>query len=243
MARKHAPRSHPAMHHMTSGPIKSAHLSSAVDDAWQDLLKRAQYKNRTAVSNGLQARSHYQIQAGELQSASDKFIARAYPYLYNAALMSLMITIPINYDQNIASHGAYTETITNNIYNTIRKYLNIAIYSYKTDPNNYLSIRSVALINTNDFIECIEEIIKYNIHLKELHSHHSGEIVQVDFRPNHRAELIELSDWANFCTRFRRSSLISDVTDAVESKAIAKRICGVDFRKIIEPIRPKKSRA
>ncbi len=243
MARKHAPRSHPAMHHLKGGAINPVYLSSAVHDAWQDLLSRAQYKNRIAVSNGLHERSHYQIKAWDLELSSDKFVDRSYHYLSNSILMRLKITVPINLYTNIAGHGAYTETVMNNIYECVRKYLHISIYSYEASANHYLSARSVALINASSFIECIEAIIRYNIYLKEFHNNCSDEIIHLDFRPNIRSELIELSDWANFCTRFRRSSLVSDVTDAVESKAIAKRICGIDFRKIIEPTRPKKSLA
>lgn len=241
MARKRVPGSHPVVHTLKPGAVHQAHLDSAIYNAWQALTIRTEFQNRNSVRNGMYERSKYQIYGNDLQELSDRFFERAYNYLDKSILMEIKVNFPDYIEPNHARNTHYVESIINSLISLAKKYLNIAIYTYQLEPNYYLSVRSVVLIKSDFFIDCIEDILRYNIDLKNNHLCCSKDIISIDFRPNFRCELIELSDWANFCSRHQRSSLSSTVSDAVEAKAIAKAIGGVGFRKIVEPKRPKKN--
>lgn len=239
MARKRLPGSHPVVHTLKPGAVPQAHLDSAIYSAWENLAIRTEFQNRNSVINGMDERSQYQIYGIDLQKLSDRFFERAYNYLDESILMEIKIHFPDYIEPNHARNIHQIESIINNIISLSKEYINIAIYTYQLEPKYYLSVRSVALIKSDFFIDCIEDILRYNIDLKNNHLYYSKDIISIDFRANFRCELIELSDWANFCSRYQRSSLSSNVSDAVEAKAIAKAIGGVGFRKIVEPKRPK----
>lgn len=240
MARKRLPGSHPVVHTLKPGAVPQAHLDSAIYSAWQNLAIRTEFQNRNSARNGMDGRSQYQIYGSELQNLSDRFLERAYKYIDKSILMEIRVHFSDHIEPNHARNTHHVESIINSVISLVKKYLNISIYTYQIESNYYLSARSVALIKSEFFIDCIEDILQYNIALKNNHLCYSKDIISLDFKPNFLCELIELSDWANFCSRYQISSLSSNVSDAVEAKAIAKAIGGVGFRKIVEPKRPKK---
>lgn len=240
MAKKRLHGSHPIVHTVKPGAVHQVHLQQAIYDAWQDLTKRADFRNRIAIKNGTDKTSSYQIYGWDLEFRSDRFFDRAKKYIQNSTLMEIGVRFPDRIEPNHALNAQNVESIINSLISAIRKYLHISIYTYQTDSNYYLSARSVVLTNEEFFIDCIEDILNYKQYIQNINKCFCEDIISINFKPNYLSELLELSDWANFCSRHQRSNLSSNVSSALEAKAIAKAIGGVQFRKIVEPRQPRK---
>ena len=240
MVKKRLLGSHPIVHTVKPGAVHQTHIQHAIYDAWQDLTKRADFRNRNAIKNGTDKISSYQIYGWDLEFRSDRFFDRAKKYIHNSTLMQIRVRFPDRIEPNHARNTHNVESIINSLISAIRKYLNISIYTYQNDSNHYLSARCVILTKEDLFIDCIEDILNYKHYITTKDESCSEDIISIEFKPNYLSELLELSDWANFCSRHQRSNLSSNVSDALEAKAIAKAIGGVQFRKIVEPRQTRK---